>query len=153
MLRAVYAQESRQSALEKTVSVASKLEEVTRMLRAVYAQESRQSALEKTVSVASKLREMKLETATRTLESGIEETLSYYSFPSCHWRKIRTNNTLERLNREIRRRTNVVGSFPDGEAALMLVAARLQYVLSHEWGTKRYMNITLLNETEQEASA
>jgi transposase-like protein len=131
----------------------SRSEEVTRMLRAVYAQESRQSALEKTVSVASKLREMKLETAARTLESGIEETLSYYSFPSNHWRKIRTNNTLERLNREIRRRTNVVGSFPDGEAALMLVAARLQYVLSHEWGTKRYMNITLLNETEQEASA
>jgi len=130
----------------------SRSEEVTRMLRAVYAQENRQSALEKTASVVSKLREMKLESAARTLESGIEETLSYYAFPSRHWRKIRTNNTLERLNREIRRRTNVVGSFPDGEAALMLAAARLRYVLSHEWGTKKYMNMTSLNEIGQKAS-
>jgi len=56
------------------------------------------------------------------------------------------------LNREIRRRTNVVGSFPDSEAALMLVAARLRYVLSHQWGTKRYMNMEPLLEREIESA-
>ena len=78
--------------------------------------------------------------------------MSYYDFPASHWSKIRTNNTLERLNREIRRRTNVVGSFPDSEAALMLVAARLRYVLSHQWGTKRYMNMESLLEGEIESA-
>ncbi|HPR89973.1 MAG TPA: transposase, partial [Synergistaceae bacterium] len=90
--------------------------------------------------------EMKLQRAAKTLEQGIGETLSYYAFPAAHWRKIRTNNALERLNREIRRRTNVVGSFPDSEAALMLVAARLRYVLSLQWGAKRYMNMEPLLE-------
>ena len=91
--------------------------------------------------------------AARTLERGIDETLSYYAFPGSHWRKIRTNNTLERLNREIRRRTNVVGSFPDGQAALMLVAARLRYVLSHQWGTRKYMNMEPLHEAEIQQTA
>ena len=65
-------------------------------------------------------------------------------FPSEHWTRIRTNNTLERLNREIKRRTKVVGTFPDGESALMLVCARLRYVAGHEWGTKRYLNMSHL---------
>ena len=102
---------------------------------------------------AAQLRERKLASAARTLERGIDETLSYYAFPGSHWRKIRTNNTLERLNREIRRRTNVVGSFPDGQAALMLVAARLRYVLSHQWGTRKYMNMEPLHEAEIQQSA
>jgi len=75
------------------------------------------------------------------VESGCDETLSYYDFPVAHWRHIRTNNPLERLNREIRRRTRVVGSFPDGHAALMLVAARLRYMAGQKWGTQRYMNM------------
>lgn len=46
--------------------------------------------------------------------------------------------------REIRRRTRVVGYFPDGNSALMLVTARLCYVSGREWGQKRYMNMDLL---------
>ena len=53
------------------------------------------------------------------METGIEETLVYMDFPYAHWQKIRTNNVIERLNREIRRRTRVVGAFPDGNSALM----------------------------------
>jgi putative transposase len=49
----------------------------------------------------------------------------YYAFPEEHWRRIRTNNPLERILREIRRRTRVVGAFPDGQSALNLAAARL----------------------------
>ena len=66
------------------------------------------------------------------------------NFPTEHWSRIRTNNTLERLNREIKRRTKVVGTFPDGESALMLVCERLRYVAGHEWGTKRYLNMAHL---------
>ena len=131
----------------------NQMEPVSRMLRAVYAQESREEARAKAKVVAAQLRERKLASAARTLERGIDETLSYYAFPGSHWRKIRTNNTLERLNREIRRRTNVVGSFPDGQAALMLVAARLRYVLSHQWGTRKYMNMEPLHEAELQQSA
>jgi transposase-like protein len=64
--------------------------------------------------------------------------------PPEHWRCLRTNNPLERLMREIRRRTRVVGAFPDGNSALMLVAARLRHVASTRWGTKRYLQMDRL---------
>ncbi len=48
---------------------------------------------------------------------------------------------IERLNREIRRRTRVVGTFPDGNSALMLVCARLRHVAGTQWGNKKYMNM------------
>ena len=67
---------------------------------------------------------MKLPEAEKKVEAGIEETLTYCDLPSEHWVKIRTNNVIERLNRETRRRTRVVGAFPDGNSALMLVCAR-----------------------------
>ena len=77
--------------------------------------------------------------------------------PSEHWTRIRTNNVIERLNREIRRRTRVVGCFPDGHSALMLVCARLRHVTSSEWGTKRYLNMehltTMILSEEEEIIA
>lgn len=51
---------------------------------------------------------------------------------------------MERIMREIRRRTRVVGNFPDGNSALMLVTSRLRYIAGKQWGTKRYMNMDLL---------
>ena len=95
---------------------------------------------------------MKLSRAAAIVQEGAIETLSFYSFPSQHWRSLRTNNPLERLMREIRRRTRVVGAFPDGESALMLVAARLRYIAGTKWGTKRYMNIDRLQEQMMEAA-
>lgn len=73
-------------------------------------------------------------------------------FPYAHWPKLRSNNVIERLNREIRRRTRVVGTFPDGNSALMLVCARLRHVASKAWGTKRYMNMKHLEEMQKEAA-
>ena len=70
--------------------------------------------------------------------------------PSEHWVKIRTNNVIERLNREIRRRTRVVGAFPDGNSALMLVCARLRHVAGTQWGSKKYMNMKHLDALEGE---
>ena len=51
--------------------------------------------------------------------------------------------------REIRRRTRVVGAFPDGRSALMLVAARLRHIAGTRWGTKRYLDMQRLREQEQ----
>ena len=55
----------------------------------------------------------------------------------------------ERLNREIRRRTRVVGTFPDGNSALMLICARLRHVAGTQWGCKKYMNMKHLEVIEQ----
>jgi putative transposase len=74
--------------------------------------------------------------------------LTYYDFPSEHRIRIRTNNALERIMKEIRRRTKVVGAFPDGHSALMLCAARLRHIAGTQWGSKRYLNIDLLKELE-----
>lgn len=122
-----------------------KAKSVALMLKAIHAQEDKAAARQKTTEVVVKLKSMRLEKAARIVESGCDETLSYYEFPVAHWRNIRTNNPLERLNREIRRRTRVVGSFPDGHAALMLVSARLRYMACQKWGTQRYMNMNQEN--------
>ena len=65
-----------------------------------------------------------------------------------HWRRIRTNKTLERILREIRPRTHVVGAFPEGQSALNLAAARLRHIASTVWSTKRYLNIELLKDQQ-----
>lgn len=89
---------------------------------------------------------MKLKEAAKVVRDRYVETLEYCEMPREHWRRIQTNNAIERLNREIRRRTRVVGTFPDGKSALMLVAARLKYVADSEWGSRRYLDVSLLKE-------
>jgi transposase-like protein len=84
----------------------------------------------------------------RSLFRRAQETLTYYAFPEEHWRRVRTNNPLERLLREIRRRTRVVGAFPDGQSALNLAAARLRHIAGTAWSTKRYLNIELLKDQQ-----
>jgi transposase-like protein len=126
----------------------TKVKDVAAMLKAIHAQEDRQAALEKAQAVVAKLKAMKLHTAAKTLEEGILETLAYTEFPREHWRKLRTNNPMERIMREIRRRTRVVGNFPDGNSALMLVTSRLRYIAGRQWGTRCYMNMDLLFKGE-----
>ena len=124
-----------------SVTPRSKMKLVAKMLKAIHAQESKTAAREKARQVAESLRAMKLREAARKVEDSIEETLTYMEFPYEHWLRIRTNNVIERLNREIRRRTRVVGTFPDGNSALMLVCARLRHVAGTQWGNKKYMNM------------
>ena len=128
-----------------SVTPRSKVKLVAKMLKAIHAQESKKAAREKAKAVVEELRVMKLKEAAKKVEDGIEETLTYCDFPSEHWTRIRTNNVIERLNREIRRRTRVVGAFPDGNSALMLVCARLRHVAGTQWGNKKYMNLSSLN--------
>ena len=88
--------------------------------------------------------------AADIVEQTVHETLTYYAFPDIHWQKIRTNNPLERIMREIRRRTRVVGAFPDGQSCLNLAAARLRYIYiaGSAWSAKRYMNMRPLYQLQ-----
>ena len=133
-----------------SVTPRNKVKTVAMMLKAIHAQESKEAAREKALLVAEKLKEMKLASAAKKLEDGIEETITYMDFPYQHWTRIRTNNTIERLNREIKRRTRAIGAFPDGQSALMLVCARLRHVAGTQWGSKRYMSMNHLSELELE---
>ena len=130
-----------------------KVREVMALLKAVHAQEDREAALAKAAQVVAKLEGLRLGQAAAVVRSGVAETLAYMSFPREHWTRLRTNNPLERLNLEIKRRTRVVGTFPDGESALMLVAARLRYVAGTKWGTRRYLSMDKLRAAETAAEA
>ena len=135
-----------------TVTPRNRMKDVAAMLKAIHAQEDRQAALKKAREVEAKLRGMKLSKAAETVKEGAMETLAYMSFQREHWTKIRTTNPLERIMREIRRRTRVVGCFPDGESAMLLVAARLRHIAGTRWGTKMYMKVDrLVNEAKAAA--
>jgi putative transposase len=125
-----------------------RMQEVMAMLKAIHAQEDREAAEKKAIDVVEKLRALKLHKAAKVVEGGVSETLRYMAYPREHWTRIRTNNALERLMREIRRRTRVVGAFPDGNSALMLTAARLRHVAGTKWGTRKYLDMDRLQETQ-----
>ena len=127
----------------------TKVKEVMAMLKAIHAQEDRQAARDKAGLVADKLDTMRLSQAATIVRAGVDETLSYMAFPREHWTRIRTNNVLERIMREIRRRTRVVGNFPDGKSALMLVAARLRHIAGTRWGKRIYLDMERLREVSE----
>jgi transposase-like protein len=129
-----------------------KVKDVAAMLKAIHAQEDRREALAKAKAVAKKLTQLKMKKAGELVSEGVEETLRYALFPREHWRHIKTNNPLERILREVRRRTRVVGAFPDGQSALMLVAARLRHIAGTKWGTKKYLDTGLLKVSARGAS-
>jgi putative transposase len=93
---------------------------VAAMLKAIHASEDKEAAMAKAKIIEEKLDGLKLREAAQKVRESIAETLVYYDFPSEHRTRIRTNNALERIMKEIRRRTRVVGAFPDGHSALML---------------------------------
>jgi putative transposase len=93
---------------------ATKVRDVAHVLKAVHAQESREAAEQKARTIIADLRASKMSKAAALVEQAVNEMLTYYAFPDIHWQKIRTNNPVERIIGEIRRRTRVVGAFPDG---------------------------------------
>ena len=99
-----------------------KIAEVARMLKAIHAQEPRASADAKGKEVIAKLKEMKLRSAAELVEQKVSETLTYYAYPSTHWRQVRTNNPLKRIIREIRRRTRVVGTFAERKRKIVALS-------------------------------
>jgi putative transposase len=119
----------------------TKVREVSHMLKAIHAQENRDTAAGKAEAVVAELRRQRMAKAADMVEQHVGETLTYYAFPDSHWIKLRTNNPLERIMREIRRRTRVVGAFPDGQSCLNLAAARLRHIAGTQWSTRKYMNM------------
>ena len=129
-----------------------KVRAVAAMLKAIHAQESRAAAQRKAQEVIETLKTMKLRTVAALIDNAVNETFTFYAYPPQHWLKIKTNNPMEGLLKEVRRRTKVVGAFPDSHAALMLVSARLRHVSATKWGTHKYMNMQLLNEMDNEVA-
>ncbi len=78
--------------------------------------------------------------AVSVFEAGIEEALSYLSFPGGHHSRIRTTNMLERLFKEVKRRTRVVGVFPNEPSASTL-ATEIALRSSEEWALRRYLTM------------
>ena len=117
------------------------------MLKVIYAQEDRKATREKAELIAEKLRKMNLNKVAEFVESTVEETLSYMDFPYEHWTRLRTNNTLERITKEIRRITHAIGAFPDGYSAMMLVGARLRHISTTKKKTHQCLNSCKLYKT------
>jgi transposase-like protein len=153
---------------------ATKARDVAKMLKAIHAQEDRAAAEAKTRIVIDELLRQRLKRAAELVHDCVGETLTYYAFPdspsaaswrrslresdrcaaAARWIKLKTNNPLERLMREIRRRTKVVGAFPDGQSCLNLAAARLRHIAGTQWSTRRYISMDPLKDLKlQEAGA
>ncbi len=129
---------------------ATKVRDVSHGLKAIHAQESRAATEAKATAVVEELRGLRMTRAAELVEAHVGETLTYYAFPDGHWSKLRTNNPLERFMREIRRRTRVVGAFPDGQSCLNLAAARLRHIAGTQWSTRKYMNMAPLRAAKNE---
>jgi transposase-like protein len=108
---------------------------VAAALRTIFAQVDRASAGQQLEVVVSAMRERWPE-AAELLAAAEDDILAYMAFPSSHWTRIYSTNPLERVNREIRRRTNVVGVFPDDPSVIRLVGSVLKEI-DDEWQVKR----------------
>ena len=114
-------------------------EMVAATVRTIFAQPDPAAVAEQLDKVAGMLGRQ-FPAVERLLRDTAEELTAFAAFPRAHWRKLWSTNPLERLNREVKRRTNVVGIFPDDDAVLRLVSAVL--VEQHdEWQVtdRRYL--------------
>ncbi|GAB2700630.1 hypothetical protein GCM10027018_19840 [Paenibacillus thermoaerophilus] len=95
---------------------------VSSIIRTIFAQPSQEAAVMQLRQAAQRLRG-KFPKAMDILEQAESDVLAYMAFPREHWRQIHSTNPLERLNREIRRRSDVVGIFPNQESVIRLIGA------------------------------
>jgi transposase-like protein len=108
---------------------------VAATVRLIFAQPDQAAAKRQAGEVAATLRKH-WPAAAAVLEEGIDDVLAYMSFPPEHWTRLYSTNPLERLNREVRRRCDIVGVFPDREAVLRLAGAVLSEI-DDEWQVER----------------
>jgi transposase-like protein len=124
---------------------------VAAALRTVFAQPHRQAAGEQLAEVVEAMRP-RWPKAAKLVAEGEEDILAYMAFPPEHWTRIYSTNPLERLNKEVKRRTNVVGVFPDIPSAVRLVGSILMEI-DDEWQVgKRYFSLASMQKLEEPAS-
>ena len=117
------------------------------MVRTIYQQLSAPEVHAQHERVVAQITE-RFPSAAVLLEGAREEILAFASFPRSHWKQIWSNNPLEKLNREIRRRTDVVGIFPNRPAIMRLVGAVLAEQ-HDEWAvSRRYLNMSAAEALE-----
>jgi len=120
---------------------------VATMVRSIFAQPSEQEVWAQHRRVVDHLEGVGLTDAATHLDQAAAEILTFSGFPKAHWRQIWSNNPQERLNKEIRRRTNVVGIFPTRPSIIRLVGALLAEQ-HDEWAiARRYMSLESLTQT------
>ena len=121
---------------------------VAAMLKTIFAQETKADAEAQWETVADALRE-KIEKLGIFMDVSRDDVLAYMDFPREHWAQIASTNPLERVNREIKRRADVIGFFPNDDAIIRLVGA-LMLETNDEWTVaRRYMSLeTLARVTE-----
>jgi transposase-like protein len=114
---------------------------VATMVRTIFAQPDAATVHEQHRRIVDQL-EQRFSQAAALLEEAAPDLLAFAVFPKEHWRQLWSNNSLERLNKEIRRRTDVVGIFPDRPAIVRLVGALLAEQ-HDEWAvaSRRYMSV------------
>jgi transposase-like protein len=124
---------------------------VAAMLKTIFAQESKAEAQAQWDIVADALREKQDKLGT-FMDASRDDVLAYMDFPREHWVQIASTNPLERVNREIKRRADVIGIFPNDEAIIRLVGA-LMLETNDEWTVaRRYMSLeTLARVTDNPA--
>ena len=119
---------------------------VATMVRSIFAQPSAKEVWAQHRRVIDHLADMGLTDAAEHLDAAAAEILVFTGFPKAHWRQIWSTNPQERLNKEIRRRTNVVGIFPNRPSVIRLVGALLAEQ-NDEWAiSRRYMSLDSLNQ-------
>ena len=117
------------------------------LVRSIYTQPDAGAVFAQHGRVVEQLRQQKaFRDAADLLEDAREDTLAFASFPKAHWKQIWSNNPQERLNKEIRRRTDVVGIFPDRASIIRLVGAVLAEQ-NDEWAvSRRYLSLESLQK-------
>jgi putative transposase len=117
------------------------------LVRSIFAQPDADSVYAQHRQIVEQLEKSKFNEAAAMLEDAGPEILAFASFPKEHWRQIWSNNPLERLNREVRRRTDVVGIFPDRPAVIRLVGAVLAEQHDEWQVARRYMSRESLSKS------
>ena len=107
---------------------------VAAALREIFNAESYQQAKERVTHVLERLKDVAPKVCT-LLEAAEEDLLAFYRLPSEHWTKLRSTNPLERVNKEIGRRSDVVGIFPNDAAVIRLVGALLSERTTSGWSS------------------
>lgn len=121
---------------------------VATLVRTIFAQPSAEEVAAQLARVVEQLEERFPDVATM-LEDAAADITAFSTFPTAHWRQIWSNNPQERLNREIRRRSDVVGIFPNRESIIRLVGSVLSEQHDEWQVSRRYMSIESIEKTMQ----